>query len=231
MLAIGVEFKVNPVANLKSAFRAFPVMELLHSVLHKEQVVMEKTKRRVTIAKGGVNCLNRGSAREVRVNGGWGNPVEGLEGGHANCRVKTGVIPPFRPRKEGGPGLWLINREASKIMFEGTIEHLSLAISLGVIGDAMAKLGFLGFEEGRPEITKEGGITIGYYCFGHAMKAIDFFNKEVSRCGSQVRVGKSNKMSIFCQAINHNKDDVFPVGFGQSLYEVKGNVLPNGGGN
>lgn len=36
MLAIGVQFKINPVANLKSAFRAFSVMELLHSVLHKE---------------------------------------------------------------------------------------------------------------------------------------------------------------------------------------------------
>lgn len=72
---------------------------------------------------------------------------------------------------------------------------------------------------------------VGYYGFGHAMKAIDFLNKEVSYCGSKVRVGKGNKMSIFCQAINHNKDDVFPARFGQSLYEAKGNVLPNGGRN
>ncbi|KAI5340209.1 hypothetical protein L3X38_019483 [Prunus dulcis] len=150
ILAIGVQFKINPVANLKSAFRAFSITELLHSVLRKEQVIVEKTERRIAIAKGGVNCLNCSSACEVRVDGRWGNPVEGLKGGHANCIVKTGVIPPFFPRNEGGLGLWLINRKASKIVFEGTIEHLCLAIGLGVIGSVMAKLDSLGFEEGRP---------------------------------------------------------------------------------
>lgn len=111
---------------------------------------MEKTERRIAIAKGGLNCLNCNSACEVRVDGWWGNPVKGLERGHTNCIVKTCVIPPFCPRNEGGPGLWLINRKASKIVFEGTIEHLCLAIGLGVIGSVMAKLGSLGFEEGRP---------------------------------------------------------------------------------
>ncbi|KAL6193212.1 hypothetical protein ACLB2K_034296 [Fragaria x ananassa] len=122
------------------------------------------------------------------------------------------------------PRSWLVRDKATKVVFQGTVHNLSLAVRLGMVGGATAKLGALKLEEGCLKVAEEDGITIRDNRLWHSMEFEHLLTENFSYLGSSVWVSEWNEVSKFGQTIHHYENDIHPFRIGQPVHKVHGDV-------
>lgn len=96
--------------------------------------------------------------------------------------MKSGIVPPLRTWQPVNPRGGLVADEATQVVFHGAIQDLYLAIRLGVIGQAAAKLRFVELDE-LLEGADENRILVADDGCRHAMEAEDLTEKDVCHFG------------------------------------------------
>lgn len=76
------------------------------------------------------------------------------EWSNLSCSVKGRVIPVFRPGRSHRPLLRLVGGEATQVSFNATIDHLGLAIGLGMICCVVLESGTLQMNKFSPKKTQ-----------------------------------------------------------------------------
>ncbi|CAL2258137.1 unnamed protein product [Prunus armeniaca] len=112
---------------------------MFYPLLSYLQVETELAKNSVPVLECSIHSFNCGSARNVRLNSWRWFPIDGFM--RLNGRMVCSIIPPFGPWEPCGPTREFIPCKTTQIMLKGMVQDLSLAIGLGMICRAVAKLG------------------------------------------------------------------------------------------
>lgn len=57
---------------------------------------------------------------------------------------------------------WFINNKTPQVVFQGPVNHFSLAVTLGMVCRASAKFSLVEFEKGFPKLADEDTVLITY---------------------------------------------------------------------
>jgi hypothetical protein len=104
------------------------------------------------------------------------------------------------------PLIFPLRCKTPQIFFQTIVDNFSLAIFLGVIGNAEMQLGSLYVEKFLPKIEGGSGVSVRDNRIRHAMKLEDIIHEDLSHYSSYEWVSKRKKMRIFGEMIYDHHD-------------------------
>ena len=141
--------------------------------------------------------------------------------------MESSVVPLLSKGQPLTPLTGFLIAHTPEICFQASVDHLSLAICLWVIGSGQKQGRALNGQQSLAKVIEKDFVPVTDDTVRLAMKLKHMIQICLGHIHGCIRVTTGGKMSILTKPINHHKDNLLTKGFWESLNKIHGHILPN----